>query len=171
MTEPSLTLYKLMILYMLDRVDFPLSGSQLGEFVISRGYTGYFHFQQALNELEEDSFISGEPLRNSTNYSLTETGKEALTLFSSGIPGKIKEDILDYFGDQKLTLRREHDITADYDIRPNGEYIVRTVIKDRGDPLLSMEINVVTKEQAAAICDQWKEKSEIVYQYIIDTLL
>ena len=79
MTEPSLTLYKLMILYMLDRVDFPLSGSQLGEFVISRGYTGYFHFQQALNELEEDSFISGEPLRNSTNYSLTETGKEALT--------------------------------------------------------------------------------------------
>lgn len=32
MSEESLTLYKLMMLYMLDNLDFPLTTSQLSEF-------------------------------------------------------------------------------------------------------------------------------------------
>ena len=32
MSEESLTLYKLMILFMLDNLDFPLTNSQLSEF-------------------------------------------------------------------------------------------------------------------------------------------
>ena len=36
------TLYKLIILYMLDKVDFPLTNSQISEFVLDKGYTDYF---------------------------------------------------------------------------------------------------------------------------------
>ena len=50
MAQP-LTLYKLIVLYMLDRVDFPLSTSQISEFVLDKGYTTYFKLQQALSEL------------------------------------------------------------------------------------------------------------------------
>ena len=49
MTE-ALTLYKLMILYMLERVDFPLTNSQISEFILDKGYTNYFAVQQAVNE-------------------------------------------------------------------------------------------------------------------------
>lgn len=52
MAQP-LTLYKLIVLYMLDRVDFPLSTSQISEFVLDKGYTTYFKLQQALSELME----------------------------------------------------------------------------------------------------------------------
>ena len=45
------TLYKLIILYMLDKVDFPLTNSQISEFVLDKGYTDYFKLQQALSEL------------------------------------------------------------------------------------------------------------------------
>ena len=38
----ALTLYKLIILYMLDKVDFPLTNSQLSEFILDKGYTDYF---------------------------------------------------------------------------------------------------------------------------------
>ena len=41
------TLYKLIILYMLDKVDFPLTNSQISEFVLDKGYTDYFKLQQA----------------------------------------------------------------------------------------------------------------------------
>ena len=47
------TLYKLIILYMLDKVDFPLTNSQISEFVLDKGYTDYFKLQQALSELAE----------------------------------------------------------------------------------------------------------------------
>ena len=46
MAEP-FTLYKLIILYMLDRVDFPLTNSQISSFLLDRGYTNYFTLQQA----------------------------------------------------------------------------------------------------------------------------
>ena len=39
--EPE-TLYKLMILYMLNKVNFPLTNSQLTQFFLDKEYTTYF---------------------------------------------------------------------------------------------------------------------------------
>ena len=50
--EPE-TLYKLMILYMLDKVNFPLTNSQLSEFFLDKEYTTYFTLQSVLTELAE----------------------------------------------------------------------------------------------------------------------
>ena len=36
-----LELYKLIVLYMLNRVDFPLTQAQISEFILNKGYTGY----------------------------------------------------------------------------------------------------------------------------------
>ena len=37
MSDNRLTLYKLIILFMLDRVDFPLTTSQLSQFILDKG--------------------------------------------------------------------------------------------------------------------------------------
>ena len=50
LAEP-MTLYKLMNLYMLHQVNFPLTNAQLSNFFLDREYTTYFTLQQALNEL------------------------------------------------------------------------------------------------------------------------
>ena len=42
------TLYKLIVLYMLDRVDFTLSTSQISELILVKGYTNYLRLQSAL---------------------------------------------------------------------------------------------------------------------------
>ena len=39
--DPS-TLYKLMILYILNASEFPLTNSQVCEFLLDKGYTTYF---------------------------------------------------------------------------------------------------------------------------------
>ena len=53
-------LYKLIILYMLNKVDFPLTNSQISEFILDEGYTTYFKLQQALSERPESGFIREE---------------------------------------------------------------------------------------------------------------
>ena len=58
------TLYKLIILYMLDKVDFPLTNSQISEFVLDKGYTDYFKLQQALSELADGGLILKESTHN-----------------------------------------------------------------------------------------------------------
>lgn len=37
MEQEQLTLYKLMILYLIEKVDFPLSNSQISEFILDKG--------------------------------------------------------------------------------------------------------------------------------------
>ena len=80
-----LTLYKLIILYMLDRVDFPLSNSQISDFMLNKEYTTYFKLQQALSELTDAGFIREEPIRNRTLYNLTEDGASTIDLFRKNI--------------------------------------------------------------------------------------
>ena len=57
MAEP-LTLYKLIILYMLKKVAFPLTNAQISEFVLDQEYTTYFTLQQAISELVANPYYS-----------------------------------------------------------------------------------------------------------------
>lgn len=57
MIEKSSTLYKMIILYMLEKVSFPLSNSQITNFFLDREYTTYFHVQQTIHDLMESNLI------------------------------------------------------------------------------------------------------------------
>lgn len=62
MLSDPITLYKLMILYMLAHVNFPLTNSQLTDFFLDHEYTTYFTLQQALNELREAGLLKMESI-------------------------------------------------------------------------------------------------------------
>ena len=74
LSEP-MTLYKLMNLYMLKQVNFPLTNAQLSSFFLDREYTTYFTLQQALNELLEAGLVRKETLHNSSRYEITRERK------------------------------------------------------------------------------------------------
>lgn len=151
---------------MLDRVDFPLTGSQISQFVLDKGYTNYFNLQIAQNELIEQDFIKPTVERNHSLYEITDQGKETVNLFEYIISDAIKKDILDYLTEQKIELRNESAISSDYYPSKN-EYIAQCSIKERNNTLLEIKVLVPTQEQAIHICDSWKDKSEEIYQYLI----
>ena len=62
MNQDVLTLYKLMVLYMLNKVDFPLTNSQISEFILDKGYTNYFSLQQAIHDLSDTELIRTEQI-------------------------------------------------------------------------------------------------------------
>lgn len=166
MTSEGLVLYKLMVLYMLNRVDFPLTTSQISQFILEYNSTAFFDLQIALNELVDSDFIKPKIERNHTLYEITEQGKEAVELFEFKIADSIKMSILNYLKEQKIELRNESAISSDY--YPSGnEYIAQCSIKEKTQTLLEIKIAVPTIEQAIHICDSWKEKNEEIYQYLI----
>ena len=61
MTLEPLALYKLIILYMLDKVNFPLTSAQISEFILEKEYTTFLTLQQAISELSEDALIRRVP--------------------------------------------------------------------------------------------------------------
>ena len=89
MEQEQLTLYKLMILYLIEKVDFPLSNSQISEFILDKGYTNYFTVQRAFHELEEENMLRVKQIRNMSHYALSDEGSEAIEMFEYQIPNSM----------------------------------------------------------------------------------
>lgn len=171
MNQDVLTLYKLMVLYMLNKVDFPLTNSQISEFILDKGYTNYFSLQQAIHDLSDTELIRTEQIHNNSYYSMTEAGEETLSFFGHKIPEDIQSEIDQFFIEHKYHLRNENEVTADYYEEKKDSYIVHCEIRDKKELLVSVTLNVTDEEQAIAICDNWRDYHGNVYDYLIHTLM
>lgn len=170
MPQESLTLYKLIVLYMLDRVDFPLTGAQISEFILEKEYTNFLTLQQAISELTEASLITARPFGNRTQLLLTAEGTNTLAYFKDRISDAIKNEIRDFFMEHEIEMRNESSILADYYKATTGEYEARLVAKEKDLHLLDITLSVPTKESAAAICDNWQRKNQEIYRYLVEQL-
>ena len=170
MTQEVLTLYKLIVLYMLNRVSFPLTKAQVYDFILGKEYTDFLTLQQAISELEDAGLLSAKSMGNRTNLLITAEGKQTLTYFGSRVSGAIKEDIDGYLREHELELRNETSVQATYYKSTSGEYEAELTAKDKGVPLVTLRLSVPVEEMAAAICDNWQKKSLEIYQYLTQEL-
>ena len=113
LSEP-MTLYKLMNLYMLRQVSFPLTNAQLTDFFLQHEYTSYFTLQQALKELQESGLVRTESTHNTTRYMITKEGEETLSFFGKNISPAIVEDMDHYLKENRLRMRNEVGVVSDY---------------------------------------------------------
>ena len=167
----NLTLYKLMILFMLDKVDTPLTAAQISNFILGNDYTTYFTLQQTLSELENSNLVSVESTLSSTLLKLTDTGADTLSYFDDKISEGIKQDILQYLDEKKLEIKDDVSILADYYKTTENTYSAKCQIREKNSPIIDLTMTFRSKEQAAAVCEQWKNNSANVYEYLMDTLL
>lgn len=100
MAEP-FTIYKLTILNMLDKVDFPLTNTQISDFFLEQEYTDYFRVQQVLNDLADSGLIRTESTHSNTQYYITAAGRETLGFFRDKLTDAIEHDTIAYFEKNK----------------------------------------------------------------------
>jgi predicted transcriptional regulator len=165
------TKYKLIILYMLRKVTFPLSNSQITEFMIEKEYTDYFHIQEALNDLVDSKLIVLDQIRNTTQYEATLDGEKTLEYFSYMISNDIKAEIDAYMRDNAFELRNESSTRADYRQTGNGDYAVTCTVKEGNESLIDLTFTVPMEEEAERVFSKWPEKSQEIYMYIMEKLL
>ena len=170
MPEP-FTLYKLIVLYMLQKVDFPLTNAQISEFILDRGYTTYFTLQSVLSELSESGMVHQETIRNTSYYTLTDAGAEALHYFQNRISKMIRDDIDKYIADKKMELRDEVSVIADYYKNTADEYSVRCIVKEKYANPIDLTITVPDEAPAKIVCRNWKTKCQKIYETVMKELL
>lgn len=170
MLQDPLTLYKLIVLYMLDRVSFPLTTAQVSDFILEKEYTNFLTLQQVISELTDAGMISTQSIRNRTHLAITEEGRETLSFFQNRINDAIKNDIKIYFRENELALRNEVSVLGDYYKSTSGEYEALLIAKDRGNKLVEITLSVPSEEMAATICDNWQNKNQEIYMYLTKEL-
>ena len=170
LAEP-MTLYKLMNLYMLHQVNFPLTNAQLSNFFLDREYTTYFTLQQALNELLDAGLVKKETMRNSSRYEITKEGEETLEFFGKNISPAIVSDMDEYLKQNRFRMRNEVGLISDFYKSTNQDYIVHCELREGKAVLVNLDISVPDKEQAEIMCNHWKDRSQEIYAYVMKSLM
>lgn len=170
MTQDPLTLYKLIVLYMLNRVTFPLTKAQVGDFILEKEYTNFLTLQQVFAELIDADMIRARSNRNRTHLTITDEGRTTLSYFENRISDSIKAEIDSFFISNELKMRSEASVLADYYKSVSGEYEARLVAKEKDVTMVEITLSVPDEDTASSICVNWQKKNQDIYQYLTSQL-
>lgn len=161
---------KLIVLYLVHKINLPVSNLQITRLVLENKFMNYFLLQQFLNELCESKFLAAEVTGDQTVYTVTPAGKQTLEFFSGHIPAGIKARIDNTVATIRKSIRNETLITADFIPESENEFIVTCQVGEESFSLMEIKVTVGTKNDARMICDHWKKYSQAIYSEIIDSL-
>lgn len=165
------TLYKLIVLYMLQQVTFPLTKSQISEFILEQEYTTYFTLQKVLAECIDTGLIREEKTHQRTTYYLTEEGSETIEYFYTQISPGIIDDIDIHLKSQQYDLRDDSSVSANYYLNSNREYSVNLQVIEKKAPVIDLTISVPSETVAETIANNWTKNNQAVYALIMGQLL
>ena len=163
MNQEPLTLYKLIVLYLLNKVSFPLTMAQVSDLILEKEYTSYLTLQQA-------GLITAKTLVNRTHLQITEEGRNTLSYFENRISDAIKTDIGEYLKKNELEMRNESSIQSNYYKAVNGEFETELTAVDKDVNLVTIRLTVPTEELAISICENWQKNNREIYQYLTTAL-
>lgn len=172
-TEDSneLVQHKLLILYILKKVDIPMTNTEITQFILENNYMNYFLVQQFLGELVNSKFVEFSTKDGNEYYHLSNAGKDTLTFFSDRISADFKEEIDSTYKEKKDEMIKGTQVIGNYYKKNDSEYVVNLRAIEKDIVLLNLSLSVVSSKQAKLICGNWKDNPEIIYKNIFDLLI
>lgn len=163
---------KLLLLYLLEKMNLPMSTSQISEFVLEEGMLNFFELQQCLHEMTESKYLDMAKENNNTRYSVTDNGMGLLELFEKRVPMNVRNKIIKYVNENRANIKRAFETTANY-FKDNqtSEYVVKCGIYEDDFMLMEVNLTVVSREQARDICDNWKNNVSQIYGKMLGNLM
>ena len=162
---------KALILYILEKVNKPMSNEALLELVLSIDNMNYFYFQQFLLDLLENKYIINYDNEFNENvYELTNEGKEALSLIKDLIPGITKFRVDNEFKDNLDEIEDKLSITADFIPHSETDYSVKCKIIENNRTLFEITTYAGSREQAKIIADNWNNHATEIYPTLLEIL-
>ncbi|MDR0271787.1 MAG: DUF4364 family protein [Clostridiales bacterium] len=170
---------KLLILYLINTMDLPMSSSQITDFVIQKELMHQFVLEKNLADMVERGFLdtTHEDTQDEsiTKYALTDEGLTNLELLETQIPRPVRNIITQYVDENRGKIKKGFEKTAHYfPNADNDEYIVKCgVYDDKRSAAMLMEISVpvITREQAKQITANWNANYNTLYQRILSVLI
>lgn len=169
-TNRELAENKLILLYIIDKINSPVSNSHITKVILENRFMNYFLLQQFLNELCDNKLLECNVSDEKNYYKVTESGKQTLNYFHNLIPDGIKSRIDNSLPSIKRDIKNETLITADFVPQSENEFIITCKVHEDTFSLIDLNLTVGTKNDARTICDNWKRHSQAIYAEIIESL-
>jgi len=163
--------HKIMLLYLIKKVDIPISNSQIVQFALEENYMNFYTIQEYLREMVDVEYLDSSQDNNSTRYTITGEGLKALELFSKYVPLNVKNRINKYVSENQKTVKQDYEIIANYFYEHDTkEYLVKCGVYDDDTMLMELNLSVVSRQQALFICNNWKNNVGKLYTQFMGIL-
>lgn len=161
---------KVLILYVLEKANKPLTNDVLYKIVLAAVDMNYFYFQQFTLDLINVGYIYSFQKEDQTLYQITDSGKRTLDLTLDLLPGiiKLKADtnlkpILD-------SSEEEDSIVAEYTPLSENHYTIVCKVVENNETVFEVKTFAGSREQAKDIVDNWENNANTIYPQILDIL-
>jgi len=161
---------KVLILYILNKLENPITNDGLLRLVLSVMDMNYFYFQQFLLDLLENQYIARFDIDGKHTYSITEKGQEALELTNDMLPGIMKLKVDTSFQSELTSTAEEESIVAEFTPRSENDYTVTCKINENNTCIFEVSVFAGSREEAKKIVDNWKENAYRIYPEILNSL-
>ena len=161
---------KVLILYVLEKANKPLTNDVLYKIVLAAVDMNYFYFQQFMLDLINVGYIFSFQKESQTLYQITDSGKTTLDLTLDLLPGiiKLKADtnlkpIID-------SAEEEQSIVAEYTPLSENHYTIICKVVENNETVFEVKTFAGSREQAKEIVDNWQNNANSIYPKILDIL-
>ena len=161
---------KVLILYILNRLDKDITNDGLYKIISSVNGLNYFYFQQTLKDLVETNLV-GYTKDDDTVVKITSEGKNAFELTKDLLPGLIKLKADRIFEEELANIEEDSSVVAEFIPKNEDEYTVKCKIIENNETIFEVETYAGPRDRAKKICDNWNTNASQIYPKIIELLL
>ena len=164
------TANKILILFILDKLDMKLTDHFLSAVLLGPGLVNYFTVQECREDLIAKGCVARELDSNgSVLYSITEKGRERLEQMRYMLSGGLGARYEAYLDANRDSLERGMHVNADCFEDSEGNTYVRCYVREGANCIVDVKLPVANRSDGAAICEIWRKNTSDLYLHLVKT--
>ena len=161
---------KILILYLLDEINYPLDYEIIHDIVAHSGYIARFDFAEAFSKLLEMGHILSDVEDGETLYLISPTGKMVSAELQSNLMLSIREKSLKAAMHLLSFRKRKAKSFSAVTEREDGKYLFHCEITDPHGAIFSVDLCMSARLQAEGMKRRFDKDPEGVYRRLLAVL-
>ena len=161
---------KLLICFVMDRLDLPVQAQTVSDIILDRGLANYFEVSAALGELIEQHCVSAVPGTSPEQYVLTHRGRALLDTIVTDLPLSVRDKAL-ASADEMVIQKRDREQNKVTITQVEDGYDISIRMLDIGSDLLRLTLYVPDRETADRVSEKFYKDPAKLYSGVLDLLL
>ncbi len=158
---------KLLILYITDKLLYPVDTQTLYELCLQDDKLSYFDVMQAVPQMVETGHLEEKP----EGYVITQKGRETAAITKDSLAFPVQQRAARAVERFNREVRRESFVRTEVLEQPNGEALAVMHLDDDLGNLITIEYACPSPRQAAFLTKVFPARADRLYQTITEILL
>lgn len=161
---------KVLILFVMARVKFPLTTQQIYELCYQDECLSYFDVCTAVPELVGSGHLESVESKEEERYQITQKGREQGAITEDTVAFTVRrraETAVEKFDREHRRLSK---LRTELIPRENGEFGVVMNLDDEKGSLMKLELMAPDQRQAIRLSRQFEKCAELLYDLVIESL-